>query len=191
MRFDRLTMEIAGLPKNVAYLAVFVAAVVEGEVVLVAASVLVGMDRLNPTAVWIAGALGGSAGDQFYYFALRGRLRAWLARWPWVAKRQEDVVARVQKHQTLMILACRFLPGLRIAIPVACAYAEVPPLRFAALDLIGAIAWAGGIMLVVAWAGPQTLALFGLNGWWGLALPATVMLGFFWWIGRTVRTADK
>jgi undecaprenyl-diphosphatase len=184
-------MDIAGLPENLAYLAVFVAAVVEGEVVLVAASVLVGMDRLNLAGVWIAGALGGAAGDQFYFFALRRRLRAWLARWPWVVARQDEVVARVRKHQTLMILACRFLPGLRIAIPVACAYAEVPPIRFAALDLISAIAWAGGVILVVAWAGPQALARLGLKGWWALALPATLVLGFFWCIGRTARTAEK
>src|SRR5437867_1834064 len=150
-------MSIADLPENMTYVAVFVAAVVEGEIVLIAASVLVGLDQLNPTAVWIAGALGGAAGDQFYYFALRGRLQAWLARWPWVVRRQDEVVARVRKHQTLMILACRFLPGLRIAIPVACAYAEVPPIRFALLDLISAIGWAGGVMLVVAWAGPQAL----------------------------------
>ena len=90
-----------------------------------------------------------------------------------------------------MILACRFLPGLRIAIPVACAYAEVPPIRFAALDLISAIGWSGAVMLVVAWAGPQAVALFGLKGWWTLALPATIMLGFCWWIGRTVRMAEK
>ncbi len=184
-------MSIADLPENMTYVAVFVAAVVEGEIVLIAASVLVGLDQLNPAAVWIAGALGGAAGDQFYFYALRGRLRAWLARWPLVAGRQDAVVALVRRHETLMILGCRFLPGLRVAIPAACAYAEVPPARFTTLDLIGALAWAGCVMLLVAWAGPHALGWLGLEGWRALALPAALLAGFFWWLGRTVRSAGN
>jgi membrane protein DedA with SNARE-associated domain len=59
-----------------AYFAVFLAAAVEGEVVFVAASVLVAMGHLNLVGVFVAAALGGSAGDQFFFYALRGRLRS-------------------------------------------------------------------------------------------------------------------
>ena len=43
---------------------------------------------------------------------------------------------RVHAHETLMILSGRFLPGLRTAIPVACAYANVQPLKFSTLNLV-------------------------------------------------------
>ena len=61
-------------------------------------------------------------------------------------------------NQTLMVLISRFLPGLRIAIPVACAYAGVPPLTFSALNLISGFAWAGAIMLVIVRVGPGALS---------------------------------
>jgi membrane protein DedA with SNARE-associated domain len=79
---------------------------------------------------------------------------------------------------------CRFLPGLRTAIPIACAYAGVRPLRFTTLDLISAFAWAGAIMLVVVKLGPDAMNALGLKGWWGALVPAALVLLFFRWLGR-------
>jgi membrane protein DedA with SNARE-associated domain len=56
-----------------------------------------------------------------------------------------------------MILACRFLPGLRIAIPAACACADVSPARFSALSLLSSLGWAAAVMAIVAWIGPASL----------------------------------
>jgi membrane protein DedA with SNARE-associated domain len=168
---------------QLAYLAVFVAAALEGEVVFVTASVLVGRGHLDPWWTLLAGALGGSAGDQFFFYALRGRLRRWLERFPRVAHYKENVTARVIRHAVPMILACRFLPGLRIAIPAACAYAGVPAAKFTALNLLGAVAWAASIMAFVAWGGPAVAGLFGLHGWWPLIVPAVLLVVFFRWLG--------
>src|SRR5512140_2789466 len=109
-------MNPAEWPGGLAYLVVFVAAVLEGEVVFVTASVLVGRGQLHPLGVLIAGALGGSVGDQLWFYALRGRLHRWLERFPRVARHQHAVVKRVERHSTAMVLAVRFLPGLRVAI---------------------------------------------------------------------------
>jgi len=57
-----------------AYAAVYVAAMVEGEIVFVAAAVLVAAGKLNPLAVVIVGALGAATGDQLWFYALRGRV---------------------------------------------------------------------------------------------------------------------
>jgi membrane protein DedA with SNARE-associated domain len=170
-------------PGGLAYLVVFVAAVVEGEVVFVAASTLVAAGQLNWLGVFLAGALGGSAGDQFYYYALRGRLE-WLWRFPKMAERRDTIVERVQRNATAMILACRFLPGLRVAIPVACASAGISAPRFTFLNLCSAFGWAIAIMLVVAWGGPTALGWVGLTGWWGLAIPAVAVLLFARWLAH-------
>src|SRR5439155_12588598 len=98
-----------------AYLGVFVATVVEGEVVFVGATVLVSQGRLEAAGVYVAAALGGSVGDQLYFYALRGRLRRWLDRFPTWSRRRDLIVERVRRHASAMILACRFLPGLRVA----------------------------------------------------------------------------
>lgn len=177
-------MNPADWPGGLAYLVVFIAAVIEGEVVFVTASILVGRGDLNPLGVLIAGALGGSTGDQFWFYALRGRLHRWLDRFPRIARRQRAVVGRVKRNSTIMVLACRFLPGLRVAIPAACAYAGVRPARFSALNLLSGLAWAGAIMSIVAWGGPSALAWAGLKGWWAIAVPGAMIVLFFRWLGK-------
>ena len=183
-------MNLPSLPGQLAYVVVFLAAAIEGEVVFVSAGVLVALGHLDLLGVFFAAALGGAAGDQFFFYALRGRLRSWLSRFPRLAQRQEQVVKRVQQQATALILACRFLPGLRIAIPVACAYAGIPAIRFTILNLIGSLAWAGAILLLVTRIGPASLARLGLNSWWALILPAALIVIFFQWLGRASKALE-
>jgi membrane protein DedA with SNARE-associated domain len=82
-----------------------------------------------------------------------------------------------------MVLISRFLPGLRVAIPVACAYAGTRPLKFTTLNIVSAIAWAGTIMVMVA-VGSHALTAFGLSTWWGPFIPAILVVVFFRWLGR-------
>jgi membrane protein DedA with SNARE-associated domain len=180
---------------GLAYLIVYLAAALEGEVVFVTAAVAVSQGRLNGAGVLLAAALGGSTGDQFFYYvirgALHGHLRRWLARFPALARRQDAIVERVRHHQVLMVLACRFMPGLRVAIPAACAYARVPGWVFTTCNLISAVAWAVLIMTVVAWGGPAVLERLGLRGWWSAVVPAVILLIFSWWLGRETRKLEE
>jgi membrane protein DedA with SNARE-associated domain len=168
------------------YLSIFLFAILEGEIYYIAMCVAAGAGKLRWEGVLIAGALGGAAGDQFWFYLLRGRIH-WLDRYPWLAKRRDAVVDRVKANQTLIVLLCRFLPGLRTAIPIACAYAGVRPVRFSVLDLMSAFAWASAIMLVVVKLGPNALRAAGLEGWWGALVPAALVLLFFRWLGRPRR----
>jgi membrane protein DedA with SNARE-associated domain len=178
----------ADWPGGLAYIAVFVAAVLEGEVVFITASVLVSLGRLNAAGVFLAGALGGSTGDQIAFYLLRGRVDRWVDRAPRLAKYHATVVERVRKHSKLMAFACRFMPGLRVMIPAACAYARIPSLTFSGLNLLGAFAWAGSIMLVVAVIGPAAASRLGLSGWWGLLVPGVMVFAFLRWLGRPPKT---
>jgi membrane protein DedA with SNARE-associated domain len=173
-----------------AYLAVFVATVIEGEVVFVAATVLVQMGHLDAQGVYAAAALGGSVGDQIYFYALRGRLRHWLDRFPTWSRRRDRITDKVPSHAVTMILACRFLPGLRVAIPAACAYANVPPVRFSVLSILSSMAWAAAVMGFIGWLGPTSLAQLGVRAWWTPLVPATLVLGFFWWLSRVESLQD-
>ena len=172
------------LAAALAYLGIFVAAAVEGEVVFIGAAVLVAAGRLDPVAVGISGALGAAAGDQLFFYALRGRLSGWLSRVRPITARRESIVSRVRHHQTFMILVIRFAPGLRIAITAACAYAGVPALRFTVLNLISAFGWAAIILTLVSRAGPGMLQHAGVTGVWGAIIPAVLLVGFLWWLGR-------
>lgn len=172
-----------------AYLVIYLAAIVEGEIVFVAAAVMVKTGQLGYLPVIIAGALGAATGDQFYFYALRGRIDRWLGRIGLVSARQDAIVSRVQRHRSLMIVALRFAPGLRIAISAACAYARVPPLQFSLLNLASAFVWATALLTVVSWIGPAALARLGLSGIWGAIVPGILIVAFAWWLGRGLKKA--
>jgi membrane protein DedA with SNARE-associated domain len=170
-----------------AYIPIFVAAVLEGEIYYskVCADAVAG--RLFWLPVWLAGALGGATGDQIWFYVLRGRIH-WLDRYPKLARYRDIVSTRVHQNETGMVLVSRFLPGLRTAIPIACAYAGMRPLKFSLLNLVSALAWAGSIMLFVK-TGTTTLSAFGLNSWWGPFIPAAIVILFFRWLSRPSKPA--
>jgi membrane protein DedA with SNARE-associated domain len=167
------------------YLVIVAFAIVEGEIYYskVCADAMTG--ALNWIAVWFAGALGGSVGDQLWFYALRRRIH-WIDRYPRLARHRDTVSARVRSHETPMVLVSRFLPGLRVAIPIACAYAGTRPLKFTLLNIVSALAWAGAIMMFVA-LGSHTLAAFGLPRWWGPFIPALFVIVFFRWLAGRKR----
>ena len=167
-----------------AYAAIFVSAIVEGEVVFIGAAVLVAAGKLNALAVMVLGAMGAATGDQLVFYALRGRIDGWLTRSRAVTARHASIVGRVQRHQSSMILAIRFAPGLRIAITAACAYGKVSPLRFTTLNLVGAFLWAAVLLTLVSRVGPGVLQYAGIRGIWGALVPAVLLIAFGWWISR-------
>lgn len=164
------------------YLTIFVFAILEGEIYYSAMCARAVAGKLFWLPVVVAGALGGATGDQIWFYVLRGRIH-WLDRYPRLGKYREIVSARVHSHETAIVLASRFLPGLRTAIPIACAYAGVRPIKFSLLNLTSAFAWASAIMLIIR-GGSQTLAAFGVDKWWGPFIPAALVILFFRWLAR-------
>jgi hypothetical protein len=61
--------------------------------------------------------------------------------------------------------------------------------KFSALNLISAFAWAGAIMAFVK-AGASTLIAFGLHAWWGPFIPALLVIVFFRWLSRPAPVAE-
>src|SRR6185295_19398609 len=162
-----------------AYLGVFVAAAVESEAVFVAASVAVAMGRLSWWGALVSGALGASAGDQFFFYAFRGPLRHWIDRVPALSRRRDAIVGHVRRHAVALTAGCRFLPGLRIAISVACGTAAVSPLLFSSISVASSFVWAAGILTLVAFVGPAGLRDLGLARNWALAASAGLVLLLF------------
>jgi membrane protein DedA with SNARE-associated domain len=172
------------------YVSIYIAAILEGEIYYskVCADAIAG--RLFWPLVLACGALGGATGDQLWFYVLRGRIH-WLDRYPMLAKFRDRVIGHVHSHETGLVLVSRFLPGLRTAIPIACAYAGMRAAKYSALNLISAFAWAGTIMAFVK-GGATTLNAFGLNAWWGPFIPALLVILFFRWLGsREPRRASE
>lgn len=167
-----------------AYVVVFLAAMLEGEIIFVTAATLVSRGQLDPIGVALSGALGAAVGDQFFFYVLRGRLNRWLDRFPAIAKRGAKLTRRVRRSETLTVLMIRFSPGLRVALAVACAYAQVPRLKFSLLNGFTCVLWASGLLSLVAWFGPTVLGRLGISGWWAALIPAILIVVVFRWIGH-------
>jgi membrane protein DedA with SNARE-associated domain len=177
----------AGLSGPLVYVAIAAAAVIEGEVAYVAAAALVAQGQLDPLWVIVAGTVGAAAGDQAYFYLFRGRLARWMTRFPSIAKKATPLVALVRRRSTVMVLLIRFAPGLRVALAAACAYAEVPPLKFSVLNTITAVVWAVLLLALVGWLGPATLERFGLGGWKGALVAGAVIVAVFQLLSRFER----
>jgi membrane protein DedA with SNARE-associated domain len=167
------------------YFFIYVAAILEGEIYYSKVSADAVAGRLSWPLVLTLGALGGATGDQLWFYLLRGRIH-WLDRFPRLARYRDAVIDRVHRSETGLVLMSRFLPGLRTAIPIACAYAGMRPLKFSALNLISAFAWAAAIMAFVE-GGSSMLSAFGLSAWWGPFVPAALVIVFFRWLSRPGR----
>lgn len=166
---------MTGLPA-LSYPAIAIAAAIEGEIVFVAAAALVGAGQLSAVAVAVAGAIGATLGDQFHYFAARGRVSDWV-RAGLPAGGREALLGWVRRHHTLAVAAIRFAPGFRIALTVLCAAAGVSPLRFCAVNAISAVLWAAAVLQAVAYGGPRLLSAVGLSPVTATLASALAVLG--------------
>ena len=177
------------------YVGITIAAALEGEITFVGAAALVSQGMLDPVAVIAAGAIGAALGDQFYFYVFRGcfgglrtgPLSRWLGRKPALAARGAQLVELVRRHDTAMVLAIRFAPGLRIALAAACAYAGVRPLKLSVLNGIASVVWAVLMLWLVAYLGPAMLERVGIGGWLGTLISAAAILA----AGLLIRGARK
>jgi membrane protein DedA with SNARE-associated domain len=76
-----------------------------------------------------------------------------------------------------MVFMIRFAPGLRIALAMACACADVPAAKFSLVNLVSSVAWAVALLALVGWMGPAFLGQFGLTGWKGAVLVGVAAFG--------------
>lgn len=137
-------MEVTYLEQAVSsygYLAVFAGAFFEGETVFLLGEIAARHGLLSPWPVALAALFGGFLGDQFF-FMLGLRQGRWvLRRVPRWSEKVHRVQHLVKKRSVLIILASRYLYGLRMVIPVACGLAGVRPRLFVTLNLVSAILW--------------------------------------------------
>lgn len=129
------------LPKY-GYLAVLVAAFLEGEATLIAAGTLCGAGYLDWRLTILAAAVGGAAGDQIYFYAAHERAALVIQKSKRLSRWLPKVRVFVLRHGTLAVLFSRFAAGLRITIPLVCATAGMSPKKYSTLNFLSALAWA-------------------------------------------------
>jgi len=90
----------------------------------------------------LAAAIGGSAGDQIYFYAAHERAARAIKKSKRLSKWYPKVSRLVLRHSTVAVLLSRFAAGLRITIPLVCATAGMPAKKYSILNLMSGFAWA-------------------------------------------------
>lgn len=124
------------------YFAILFAAFWEGEAVLITAGTLCGAGFLDWRLTILAAAIGGSAGDQIYFYAAHERAARAIKKSKRLSRWYPKVSKFVLRHGTVAVLLSRFAAGLRITIPLVCATAGMPARKYSILNLVSGFAWA-------------------------------------------------
>lgn len=135
-------MSVSALVAQYGYAFVFVGALAEGESVLLAAGFAAHRGLLALPGVVAVAVIAGTLGDQIFFHLGRRHGARLLARWPALRAGAQRVQPMLARHPNAAIVGVRFLYGLRIAGPIALGTLGVPALRFALLNLLGALLWA-------------------------------------------------
>lgn len=124
------------------YFAILFAAFWEGEAVLMTAGTLCGAGYLDWRLTIVAAAIGGSAGDQIYFYAAHERAARIIQKSKRLRKWYPKISKFVLRHGTIAVLLSRFAAGFRITIPIVCATAGMPAKKYSILNLISGFLWA-------------------------------------------------
>ncbi len=138
-------MSLAGLIAEYGYVAVFAGTLLEGETFLILGGFAAHQGYLQLHWVIAIAMLGGFLGDQSYFLLGRWRATWVLSRFKRFAPLFERANALMDRHHEALIVAIRFLYGLRTVGPMAFGMSKVPALRFAFFNALGAAVWAVAI----------------------------------------------
>ena len=135
-------MDIPSLIAQYGYATVFLGTVFEGESILMLAGYAAHRGYLDFAVLTGVAALGAMTGDQFFFWLGRRHGQALLLRRPTLRGKVDHALDLIRRHPAGVILAMRFMWGLRIALPVAVGLSGVTHWRFFWLNLASAALWA-------------------------------------------------
>jgi membrane protein DedA with SNARE-associated domain len=135
-------MSLAGLIADYGYVALFAGTLLEGETLLILAGFAAHQGYLQLHWVITIALLGGFLGDQFYFWLGRWRAAWVLSRFKRLAPVFERANSLIDRYHEVLIVAIRFLYGLRTVGPMAFGMSKVPVWRFVAFNALGATIWA-------------------------------------------------
>jgi membrane protein DedA with SNARE-associated domain len=134
-------VSLVGLIAEYGYVALFVGTLLEGETFLILAGFAAHQGYLQLHWVIAIAMLGGFLGDQSYFLLGRWRAAWVLSRFKRFVPVFERANALIDLYHEVLIVAIRFLYGLRTVGPMAFGMSKVPAWRFAFFNALGAAIW--------------------------------------------------
>jgi len=143
------------------YLAIFIGCLLEGETILILGGMAAHQHVLKLLPVIGYASLAGMLGDQLLF---------WIGRYfgarllPKLHKQKaaiDRVSQLINRYPTVSIFSVRFLYGMRLIGPMVIGASKVSPLKFTAINLLGAVVWATLFANAGYWAGEFLQRVFG------------------------------
>ena len=135
-------MDIGAAIQHYGYPAVFAGSLLEGETVVALGGLAARRGYLELPWVVTCAAAGGFLGDQFFFALGRCYGERLLQRYPRLSPAIARVQGLVERYDSWIVIGLRFMYGLRIAGLLAIGMSRIGWLRFAGLNLVGALLWA-------------------------------------------------
>lgn len=135
------------------YWAIFIGCLLEGETILILGGMAAHQHVLKLLPVIGYASLAGMLGDQLLFWAGRYFGERLLPRLHKQQAAIDKVTSLIQHHPTVSIFLVRFLYGMRLVGPMVIGASKVSPLKFACINLVGAVVWATLFASAGYWAG--------------------------------------
>lgn len=146
---------------NYGYLAIFIGCLLEGETILILGGMAAHQHVLALLPVIGYASLAGMLGDQALFWTGRYFGARLLPRLHKQQASIERVTQLINQHPTVSIFSVRFLYGMRLVGPMVIGACKVSPLKFACINLFGAVVWASLFANAGYWAGEFLESLLG------------------------------
>lgn len=142
-------------------LAILLGAAFEGQTAVIAGGVMARQGLISPYVAVAAAALGSGILDQVLFILGRSFRDTGFVRRVAAKTAFAKALGLIERYPTGFILVFRFLYGLRAAGPVAVGVTQVSTARFAILNAIGALIWAGVFVGLGVLFGPAVMSVLG------------------------------
>lgn len=146
---------------NYGYLAIFIGCLLEGETILILGGMAAHQHVLALLPVIGYASLAGMLGDQALFWTGRYFGARLLPRLHKQQASIERVTQLINQYPTVSIFSVRFLYGMRLVGPMVIGACKVSPLKFACINLFGAVVWATLFASAGYWAGEFLESLLG------------------------------
>lgn len=123
------------------YAAVFFGVILEGEMVLLSASIAAERGRLVLWAIMAVAFTGTLVSDWSYFFIGRFLGATWINKRPAIQRRAAIIHQRIRKNRMLVLISYRFLYGFRIITPFVLGTSDVKTRTFLTISAVTTLVW--------------------------------------------------
>lgn len=153
--------EILAYLTTYGYIAVFLGAMFEGEVVVILSGLFAQQGYLSFGIVILLVQIAATLNDAMWFLIGRYRVPKWLYKKPWFLRLAARPMELINGRPELLALSMRFMFGFRSLIPLGLGLSHLSVPRFFFFHAIGTLAWALSLASIGYFFGGMLETLFG------------------------------